>query len=118
MLLRLTWLGCAMAASSLQTRPAPPEPRARQASEQIAGTVRMVKPEIGEIAVLTAVGHAIRLRVFHAGPECAITVAGAAARLREVTPGVVVVVRYHESEGRNEAESITTQSPEPTGRGG
>jgi len=110
MLLRVTWLGCAIAVATLLAQSAP--------EEQVAGTVQLVKPEAGEVVVLTGVGHAVRRRLFHAGPECAITVAGAAAQLRELVPGAVVVVRYRMSQGRDEAESIAAQSPERTGRGG
>lgn len=114
---RWVWLGCAIAAATLLARSAPAERDTGQVSDQMAGTVRSVRPEVGEVAVLMGVGHALRLRVFHAGPECAITVAGATARLPQVAPGAVVVVRYHRAQGRDEASSIAAQPPPRQGRG-
>ena len=68
-----------------------------------------------QVRVITGVGHAARIVVFHAGTECHITDAGADARLRDVTRGAIVVVHFRKAGATYEAESIEVRPQEPEG---
>ena len=85
------------------------------APEKMTGTVAEVDVATRQVRVITGVGHAARIMAFHAGTECRITDAGTEARLKDVTRGAIVVVRFRKNAATYEAESIDVRPREREG---
>ena len=81
---------------------------APEAMESRTATVRAVDVKARTLAVLTGVGHAVRLLRIPLSPECQIKVAGTAAELKDLKPGDIVRMTYRKSEDRSVAVRIET----------
>ncbi len=79
---------------------------------RMSGTVASVQEERREVSVMTGVGLALRLVVFHAVPDCRIVVAGEEATLAELGRGAVVHVVYRATIDRYEALEIEAPARE------
>lgn len=75
---------------------------------RMSGTVASVDVAVGEVGLVTGVGHALRLVDLDVGSDCRILVAGMEAALSEVKRGAVVAVRYRITASRYEALVIET----------
>lgn len=84
-------------------------PLARETeSGSMSGTVTAVDTEARRIDVLTGVGHALSLVLFHVADDCRIVVGRAEVPLGDVKRGAVVEVYYRIGTGRREALVIRT----------
>lgn len=76
--------------------------------EQTTGTVKAVEPEAGRISLITGVGHALRVVVFHADAACRVEVDGVVAPLTSLGRGRIVTVQYRSGAEPYAAERIAT----------
>ena len=85
------------------------------AADSLTATIRYVDADAHTLAVLTGVGHALRLVAMEVEPRCDIKVDGVSAALRDLKPGQIVHIRYRKADGGKAAQAIETL---PTGAEG
>ena len=79
---------------------------AQATPEGLTATVHARDTKARTLDVITGVGHALRLMRVQVRPECQITVAGAAAQLRDLKAGKIVRIRYRQTPRGMMAEKI------------
>ena len=108
----LAALGLALTGAATGTcAPQPPG----TAADSLTATIRNVDADAHTLAVLTGVGHALRLVAMEVEPICDIKVDGASAPLQDLKPGQIVRIRYRKADGGKAAQTIETL---PTGAEG
>jgi len=96
----------------------PPSPPAATATtDTLTATLHVVDTEARTFAVITGVGHALRLVSMNVDPACEIKVAARASQLQDLAPGQIIRVQYRKTADRISAESIETVQVEDA-RGG
>jgi hypothetical protein len=80
--------------------------------ESLTATVHAVDRKAQRLALLTGVGHAVRVIEVDVDPRSQIKVRGFSASLVDLTPGQMIRVRYRQITGRKVAEMIETLDAE------